>query len=80
MGPLVCMSLEEMERSVSTERVAALTTHRDCGDVIFLTPVETCRASTSTSVMMEHMVNKECFMNNNYVILELQDNLIGQCQ
>ena len=55
-GPLVCMSLEEMERSVSTERHSALTTHQDCGDVIFLTPVETCRTSTSTSAMMKHLV------------------------
>ena len=48
MGPLVCMSLEEMERSVSTETLTAFHTHQDCGDVIFLTPVETTRASTST--------------------------------
>ena len=60
MGPLVCMSLEEMERSVSTERVAALTTHQDCGDVLFLTPVETCRASTSTSAMTHQMVDSLC--------------------
>ena len=56
MGPLVCMSLEEMERLDLTERVAAMTTHQDCGDVIFLTPVETCRTSTSTSAMMKHLV------------------------
>ena len=65
MGPLVCMSLEEMERLVSTKRVAALTTHQDCGDVIFLTPVETCRASTSTLALMNHIMVKFC----NYIII-----------
>ena len=67
MGPLVCMSPEKIEISVSTERMAALTTHQECGDVIFLTPVETCRASTSTLAMMKHMViveTKPCTIFN----------------
>ena len=46
MGPLVCMSLEEMERSVSTGTTAAMIIDLDCGVVIFLTPVERCRAYT----------------------------------
>ena len=32
--------------------------HQDCGDVIFLTPVERYRASTSTSVEINHMVDE----------------------
>ena len=36
---LVCTSLEDMERSVSTATVAAFQTHQDCGDVMYLTPV-----------------------------------------
>ena len=59
MGSLVCMSLEEMERSVLTERtVTAVHSHQECVDVIFLTPVETTRASTSTLaiITMMHMV------------------------
>ena len=43
MGPLVCMSLEEMERSVSTGTTAAMIIDLDCGVVIFL---ERCRAYT----------------------------------
>ena len=54
---LVCMSLEEMESSVYTARVVVLTTHQDCGDVIYLIPVERCRVSTSTSVMIHTMVS-----------------------
>ena len=69
MGPLVCMSLEEMERSDSTERVAALTTHQDCGDVIFLTPVETCRASTSTSAKEGHMVRIKLYSHLDVLLL-----------
>ena len=34
MTPLVCMSLEDLERSVSTAIVIAFQTHQDCGDVI----------------------------------------------
>ena len=41
MMGLVCMSLEEMERSVSTAgTVIAFHPHQDCGDVIFLTSGE----------------------------------------
>ena len=59
MGLVVCMSLEEMERSVSTGgTVIAFHPHQDCGDVIFLTPVERYRASTSTSVMIPHLVSQ----------------------
>ena len=57
MGPLVCMSLEEMERSVYTTREVVLTTHQDCGDVIYLIPVDSCRASTSTSAIQDHTVS-----------------------
>ena len=57
MGPLVCMSLEEMEWSVSTAREVVHHTHQDCGDVIFLTPMERCRVSSSTLLIMNHMVN-----------------------
>ena len=32
--------------------------HQDRGDVIFLTPVERYRASTSTSVMIPHLVSQ----------------------
>ena len=72
MGPLVCMSLEEMERSVSTEGVAALNTHQDCGDVIFLTPVKTCRASTSILALMNHiMVTINKLLHCTLVIMDL---------
>ena len=36
MRPLVCMSLEDMERSVSTATVAAFQTHQDCRDVMYI--------------------------------------------
>ena len=39
MGPLVCMSLEDREWSVSTARVIAFQIHKDCGDVIYLIPL-----------------------------------------
>ena len=39
-----------------------MTTHQDCGDVIYLIPVERCRASMSTSVITEHMVNSNTFI------------------
>ena len=59
MMGLVCMSLEEMERSVSTGgTVIAFHPHQDCGDVIFLTPVERYRASTSTSALIPHLVSQ----------------------
>ena len=73
MMGLVCMSLEEMERSVSTGgTVIAFHPHQDCGDVIFLTPVERYRASTSTSVMMSPMVIiNRCFKPYNTDILQV---------
>ena len=59
MMGLVCMSLEEMERSVSTGgTVIAFHPHQDCGDVIFLTPVKRYRASTSTSAMIPCLVSQ----------------------
>ena len=33
-----------------------MTTHQDCGDVIYLIPVERCRASTSISAIEGHLV------------------------
>ena len=51
------MSLEKMGRSVSTEgTVVIVFQSQDCGDVIFLTPVETYRASISTSAITLLMV------------------------
>ena len=47
MGPLVFMPLEEIA-AVYTAREIAVTTHQDCGDVIYLIPVEMCRASMPT--------------------------------
>ena len=52
MEPLVCMSLEEMESSVYTARVVVQNTHQDCGDVIYLIPVERYKVSTATSVIV----------------------------
>ena len=56
-GTSVCMSLEEMELSVYTVRVVVMTTHQDCGDVIYLIPVERCRASTFISAMTHNKVS-----------------------
>ena len=67
MMGLVCLSLEEMERSVSTgATVIAFHPHQDCGDVIFLTPVERYRASTSTSVMIPHLVSQTSHIISSY--------------
>ena len=58
METLACMSLEEMESSVYTAgTVAAFHPHLDCGDVIYLIPVERIRVSTSTSAMIDLMVS-----------------------
>ena len=37
--------------------------HKDCGDVIFLTPVKRYRASTSTSVMIPHSVSQTSYIS-----------------
>ena len=63
---LVCMSLEEIERSVSTatpQGETVLYLHQDCGDVTFLVLMETLQISTSTSAGVNHMVVNL----NNYV-------------
>ena len=59
MTPLVCMSLEDHKRSVSTAIVIAFQTHQDCGDVIYLISIlQRYKAFTSTSVMIIHLVSK----------------------
>ena len=58
MGPLVSMSLEEMERSDLTGTIVAMIVVLDCGVVLFLTSVERCRAYTFTLAMIHHMVEK----------------------
>ena len=74
IGPLVCMSLEEMESSVSIASVIVLTTHQDCGDVIYLIPVEGCRVSTSTSAIGDQMVSYTTSFCATLYSTEIQDN------
>ena len=42
---VICMSLEEMEWYISIVEEEEV---QECGDVIFLTVMETCRVSSST--------------------------------
>ena len=51
-----CLYITRGDGEISLNRIA-FHSHQDCGDVIFLTPVERYRASTSTSVMIHHLVS-----------------------
>ena len=52
-----CLYVTRGDGEISLNRKSGcLTTHQDCRDVIFLTPVDTIRASTSTLALMNHMV------------------------
>ena len=52
METVLCMSLEEMEWSIS---IAKQGEDQECGDVIFLIVMVYCRASTSTLVLLQQV-------------------------
>ena len=57
METIVCMSLEEMEWSIST---AEEEEDQECGDVIFLTVMVYSRASTSTLALLQQVFGCVC--------------------
>ena len=52
-----CMSLEEMEWSIS---IAEQEEDQECGDVIFLIVMVYCRASTSTLALLRQVYGCVC--------------------
>ena len=60
MGPLVCMSLEEIESSVSTAMAAVFLTYQECGGVIFPILMRRYTASTLTLAIMQYLVRTVC--------------------
>ena len=54
-----CMSLEEMEWSIS---IAEHWEVQECGDVIFLIVMAYCRASTSTLALLTQVYIWLCFL------------------
>ena len=52
-----CISLEEMEWSVSTAEQEEV---QECGDVIFLIVMVYCRASTSTLALLQQVSGCVC--------------------
>ena len=54
---VVCMSLEEMEWSIS---IAEQEEVQECGDVIFLIVMVYCRASTSTLALLQQVYSCVC--------------------
>ena len=57
MEPVICMSLEEMEWSIS---IAEEEEVQECGDVIFLIVMVYCRASTSTLTLLAQVYSCVC--------------------
>ena len=57
MEPVICMSLEEMEWSIS---IAEEEEVQECGDVIFLIVMVYCRASTSTLALLQQVFSCVC--------------------
>ena len=57
METIVCMSLEEMEWSIS---IAEEGEDQECGDVIILTVMAHNRASTSTLALLQQVFDGVC--------------------
>ena len=57
MEPVICISLEEMEWSIS---IAEQEEVQECGDVIFLIVMVYSRASTSTSALLQQVYGCVC--------------------
>ena len=57
METVLCMSLEDMERSISIAEEGEV---QECGDVIFLIVMVYSRASTSTSALLQQVFGCVC--------------------
>ena len=61
-GTCLYVTRGDGEISLNRRNISSFHPHQDCGDVIFLTPVERYRASTSTSVMTHHLVSQTSYI------------------